>query len=420
MSLNIANVHSKPYFYSINNQHKANTPKVVSFSGQELITPEVTEKLKLINAEIQTANKIAIFTHVKPDGDAIGSAAAMKNLILSKYPDKKVDVFIEGEIPQDLKCLNDTNSFIYIDKNTDIEAIKAKNYDLSIAVDCAETSLITKKCLEIFNSAARKIKIDHHPDKERLSGINQNPNLTDKERVTAVKKINFADINLVCPDASAAGQVALLLAEHMGVELNKDMASDVYLAIVTDTAGFRFMNKPSDVFEDSSKLTKTGIDARGIYSKSMDYMPKEALNFYIDALKSIKFTKDGKIAYIVDDSIREKDPHTGKYVNTSITLNKKGVTSNEVKNIFNKVTVIMQNIEGVKIVAKINEHKHKTEDCISAGASLRGNGVNVAKLAEQYGGGGHKFAAGFIGVNKKAADIVQNISEYLKEKEQQV
>lgn len=399
MNLNISNVYNKPYVISPGNNYKANKLKTIAFSGQELITPEVKEKMTAIDSKIQQSNNIAIFTHINPDEDAIGSSAALKELIETKYPDKKVHVFIEGRIPHGAKCIDGIDSFELIDKNSNLKAIKARNYDLAISVDCANRDLM-KDGFDIFDSISNKIKIDHHPDTENIN--------------------NYADINLVCPDASAAAQVVLLLADHMGVPLNKKLATPAYVAIVGDTAGFRYMAKPEDVFEDCSRLSKTGIDTRNIYCKAQDYMPKEALSFYADVLKNIKFAEGGKIAYLVDDSLAERDPKTGKYINTSKTLQKEGLEKADVKGILNNVlNIIMPNIEGVKIAVKINEQDDRIKGRMDTGASLRGNNTNVAKFAEEHGGGGHKFAAAFIGARENAAAIIQDLSEYLKAEEQQ-
>ena len=422
MNFNIISVYNKPYVFAGNNQRKANTPKAVSFGGQELITPEVKEKLPQIAAEIQKANKIAIVTHTNPDEDAIGSSAALKNLIASKYPDKKIDVFIVGKMPHGAKCVNDVNSFETLDKNFDFKSIKARNYDLAISVDCAKKDLM-KDGSKVFESAKKTIKIDHHSIEDDLKAIKKAANLTDKKKAKAIKRIDYADINLVCGDASSASQVVLLLADHMGVPLNKELATDVYMAIVGDTCGFRYMTKPAGVFEDCSRLTKTGIDqkeSRKIYCTTMDYMPKEALKFYADVLNNIKFTEDGKIAYIVDDSLSEKNATTGEYFNESITLDREGLEEADAKSIFDKVLgEIMPNIEGVEIATKINAKENLTKGTIETGASLRGNGVPVDEFAKKHGGGGHEFAAAFIGSKAKAVDIVKNLSEYLKFKEQQ-
>ena len=370
MSLNFASISNRSNFCAGNN-FKKNNLKTIGFSGQELITPEVTQKLQLISDEINTANKIAVFTHNNPDGDAAGSAAAMKNLISSKYPDKKVDVFIMDAIPQGFKCLKDSESFEYINKKSNIESIKARNYDLAISVDCAEIDMM-RDSSKIFDSAKRKVKIDHHSDGK-----------------------DYADINLTCGDASSASQVVLLLADHMGVKLNKDLASDIYLGLVTDTQGFRFMNKPVDVFEDASKLAKTNFDTRNVYASSMDYMSKAAVKFYANVLNNIQYSKDGKIAYFIDDK----------------TVNKKGIEKADVKDLFLKVVgQVMPNIEGVKVAVKIASN----DSCTSG--SLRGNGVAVNKLAEKLGGGGHEFAAGF-GITENAPppeQVLNQITDYFK------
>ena len=417
MSLNFANISNRPHFYAGNN--KNNNLKTISFKGQELNTPEVQEKMKAIDSEIQKADNIAVVTHSNPDGDAVGSSAALKNLIELKYPGKKVDVFLLGTLPNQIKELNDANSFEHINKNTDYKAIKARNYDLAISVDCANKRLM-KDGSKIFKSAKKTIKIDHHPVENELKEISE-ANITDKAREKAIKTINYADINLVCDDASAASQVILLLAESMGIALNKEMASHVYHGLITDTQGFRYMKKPSDVFEDCSKLTKAGIDekdSRKIYCSSMDYMPKAALKLYTEVLNNVHFSEDGKIAYIVDDSFAEKDDH-GRWIKESKTFDRTGLKKSDVKAVFDKVMGIILNIEGVKIAAKISEKEDRTKGCTAMGASLRGNGVGVKELAKKHGGGGHEFAAAFIGAKMKAVDFVNGISEYLKSKEQQ-
>ncbi|MFA6988906.1 MAG: bifunctional oligoribonuclease/PAP phosphatase NrnA [Candidatus Gastranaerophilaceae bacterium] len=371
MKLSFANAYSPPV-QLLNNHKKTNNLKVVSFTGKELITTERQNIMGEIQQEIEKAKKIAVFTPVKPDGDAAGSAASLKNLIKTKYPEKQVDVFIADDIPTGFKVLNDTSSFEYINRKTDLEKIKQRNYDLSISVDVASTSLMGNEAAEIFNAAPKKIKIDHHSSSEK-----------------------FGDIELTCSEASSASQVILMLADSMKVKLNQDLAADIYLGLVTDTGGFRYMTKPADVFEDCSTLTKTGFDTRKVYCSAMDYMSQASFKLYSDIIKNIKFSEGGKLAYIVDDN----------------TLNKQGISKSDVKNIFDTIVgEIMPNIEGVKIAAKINDQKNQTS------GSLRGNGVSVDKLAEKFGGGGHEYASGFARCNQSVSQILQQISDYLKTK----
>ena len=344
MNLNAINVN----FYGSNLNHKAtnNNIRAVAFTGHELITLERQKIMGEIQAEIESANKIAIFTHTNPDGDAAGSAAALKNLIKTKYPKKQVDVFIVNSIPKGFNILEDTKSFNYINEKTNIDGLKKRNYDLAISVDCAVSGMMGK-AERIYTSIPRKVKIDHHPSEGE----------------------SFSDIDLTCEEASSATQVILMLANFMKVGLTPNMASDIYMGLVTDTGGFRFMKKPADVFEDCSELTKTPFDTKKVYCSSMDYMTLDAFKLYSNILNRIKFAEGGQLAYVVDDD----------------TLDKHMVQKPDVKNIFDKIVgTTMVNIEGVKIAAKLGDG----EDQVSG--SLRGNGVKVNTLAEQMGGGGHE------------------------------
>jgi bifunctional oligoribonuclease and PAP phosphatase NrnA len=363
MSLSAISFHS-------HSNYKFNSPKVVSFKGQELITPERQEKMKAIAKEISKAKKIAIITHINPDGDAAGSAASLKNLIQTKYPKKSVDVFILDNIPSRYKFLEDTKSFEYINENTNINEIIERNYDLAISVDSATKALLGSGA-EIFDSAEKRIKIDHHADEE-----------------------NFGDINLTCEDASSASQIILMLANSMKVKLDKNLASDIYLGLITDTAGFRYMKKPADVFEDSSTLAKTSFDTQKVYCSTMDSMTQATFKLYAKAINRVNFIEGGRIAYFVDDnSLYEKD-----------------IEPTEAKNIFDRIVGnIMPNIEGVKIAAKLTNKENERN-------SLRGNGIQVDKLAEEFGGGGHPYSSGFRTGNQAISQILQKMAAYVNKK----
>lgn len=373
MSFNIGNI---PYTASASCiRRKAG--KTPAFQGQELNTPEIQQNLRLIDDEIKKANTIAVFTHKNPDEDSVGSAAALKNIIAQKYPGKKVDVLILNNLPEKYKYLEDSASFEFINSSTWPE-IKTRKYDLAIAVDCREKSMMGEKCPIVFDAAKRKIKIDHHDGGK-----------------------NYADISLVNENASSASQLILLLTESMGVKLDKPLAADIYSGIIGDTLGFRHMKKSADLFSDCSKLSQTGIDTKNIYSLSMDFMSKEALRLYADTIKRINFSDDGKVAYLIND---HNDP--------ALLQEKLGIAKHEVKDVFSKVNeIIMRNIEGVKVAASLNKQNNQTV------TSLRSNNIVVNELAKRFGGGGHDYAAGFHMVNKSPEEIVDIIDKEVKKQE---
>ena len=156
---------------------------------------------KLIE-KINKAEKIAIFNHENPDGDALGSAFALK--IALKNMGKSAEVFLrEG----------DENSKEYrLTKGTEKENLSIDECDLKIAVDCAELSRIgsLEKCFS-GNTAA----IDHH-----------------------VTHVSFSDTTVVVPDAPATGEIKYDLLMALGMELTEEIAHNLYLAIACDTGTF--------------------------------------------------------------------------------------------------------------------------------------------------------------------------------------
>jgi len=414
MNVNFASVYSVPSLYNSENKNKAAKLKQINFSGQELITDSVKEKFGLIDKKIAEADKIAIFTHINPDGDALGSAAASKKIIKSKYKDKKVEIFVNS-IPQSLKFMEQTEKFNIIDSDADITKFKEEGYNLAISVDCAVKDLIGskgKKTVVLFDSIKNKIKIDHHPMefKQNNSGITEN-----KEK-TAVDGTNFGDINLVCDDASSASQIILLLADHMGVKPDKDIASDVYLGLVTDTGGYRYMKKPAGVFEDASRLAKTGINASKIYAQSIDYMSKASFNLYREILNNVKFSEDGKVSYVVDDTVALKDPLKNTVSIIPLTISKHGLINGSVKDVFAKVLgYIMPNIEGVEISAHLSQEENLKGNKVTGGSicTKEGSKVSAKTIAQLFNGGGHRERAGFQKIQKPASDILQDISDVI-------
>jgi len=400
--------------------------KKIGFKGQEILLPDTKEKFDLIDKEIAKQDKIAIFVHSNPDGDALGSAAGLKKIILAKYPDKKVTIFVNS-IPQALRYLQEKENFQIVDKDADIEHLKNENYGLAIAVDMSnkkQIELCKKKLYKFFDSFENKIKIDHHPVETEALKL-QSGETSSK---TSPDNINFGKINLVCPNASSNTQIIMQFADYLGVNLDKEMASDFYLGLVTDTAGFRYikkMQKPSDisqdsvelinmknaegVFQDSAKLAATGINTDKIYKQSMDLMNKASFQLYRDILNNVRFSEDGKINYVIDDYSIIKDPNSEKETLIPKTINKYGLTSGSVKDVFSKVLgIVMPNIEGVETSTCLTEEENSKGAKETRGSicTVEGAKVNARTLAEIYGGGGHKPRAGFARVQSSAKEIL--------------
>ena len=287
--------------------------------------------------EIKKADKIVILTHETPDGDAVGSALAMKHAIAQIG--KKVDVIIP-EFSDCFKFLPGTNEII--------KDSKVEKYDLAIAVDCADYKIL-KGFDPYFEKAKVKIVIDHH-------GSNK----------------MYGDINFVNPVAPACCQILVGMFEYLGVNIDKKIGTCIITGIITDTGGFNY-NVTAETFEFAAELLRKGVDTADVYKRTMQ--TKTKANFELNRLASerMEFFFDGKVAFTYITLADEK---------------KFGAKTGDHEGLVD----IGRCIEGVEVSVFLHENKGKDN---GFKLSLRScEYVNVSDVCLMFGGGGHLRAAG--------------------------
>ena len=174
--------------------------------------------------EIKKADKIAIVVHENPDGDAIGSALAMK--LALKQLEKDADVIIP-EFPKVFEFLPGADK---IKKESEVE-----KYDLAISLDCASTKLLNG-CAKYFDNAGTRVLIDHHSSNTM-----------------------YADFNYVDQDAPACAQLLLVVFSYFGITVTKDIGTCILTGIITDTGGFRYDGVTAETFRFVSELCEKGV-----------------------------------------------------------------------------------------------------------------------------------------------------------------
>ena len=202
--------------------------------------------------EIKKANTIAIVVHENPDGDAIGSALAMK-LALEQL-NKEADVIIP-EYPSAFSFLPGVEK---IKKESDIQ-----EYDLAIALDCASIRLLNGFA-KYFDNAKVKVAIDHHSSNTM-----------------------YADYNFISQDSPACAQLLLVAFSYFGIEVTKEIGTCILAGIITDTGGFRYSTVTAETFRFVAELCEKGVKVSQIYDKV--YSSKTRAKF--------EFLEEGKIAY---------------------------------------------------------------------------------------------------------------------------
>ncbi|MGE5614535.1 MAG: DHH family phosphoesterase [Bacillota bacterium] len=295
--------------------------------------------LNRIASELKVSRSVVILPHEAADGDAIGSSLALA-FILSRMG-KKVKVMMEEEIPY-------IYDFLPGKEFCGAASDEKCSFDLAMALDCGDMERLGSR-KEIFACTPKTVNIDHH--------------LTNTQ---------FADLNYVDTASSATGEIIYELMKLLGQELDKDIAECLYVAISTDTGGFRYGNTTPLTHRIAADLLETGIDVAGISQKVFDITSSGKVKLMGAAIQSLELLEDGRIAIM---SVSGE------------TIMNTGASEADSDGIINTA----RNIRGVEVAAMLRQ---TDKDGIKV--NLRSNSyVDVSAIAGRYSGGGHKCAAGF-------------------------
>ena len=219
---------------------------------------------------IKKAQTIAIISHLGPDGDTLGSMLGL-NFILEQFSHiQKIDCIILGKVPEVYEFLPGIKSV-----KTAFDESLLDKYDLVISVDCAAEDRLAE-ALCIFKKAKFSINIDHHK--------------TNK---------GFGTLNIIDPKASSVGEILLDLVEKLGCTLTKEIATCLYVSILTDTGGFKFENTTSRTFMACAKLLEAKIKPDKIYKKCYEQKPLKMVLLQAFATNNAKFEESDKISYTI-------------------------------------------------------------------------------------------------------------------------
>lgn len=292
-----------------------------------------------ITEAIKRAGTILVCGHIRPDGDCVSSALAVKSLCekLGKQADAVCD--LNDDKPDNLGHLRGYEDF---------GKTRFEYYDLFIAVDCATVKRLGKY-KQYLDDAANSINIDHHPTNERYGAINH-----------------------IEADASSTCAIVFGLFENSEL-IDKDIAAMLYTGLSTDTGHFMHANTDSKVFGIAEKLSRYGLDIGGINNELYCSKSYPRIKLTARALEGIKLYEDGAIALMTV---------------TQADLKSCGCKSDDTEGLIDYAS----SIRGVKISIAMCEQVGGGQFRVS----LRAKTANVATVAETFGGGGHKLAAGCI------------------------
>lgn len=302
-------------------------------------------ELETILGLIREAKRVLISSHENPDGDAIGSMLGL-GLGLEKIG-KEVVFYNKDGVPEILRFLPRSDRV-----GNSINDIKG-TFDLVFAVDCTGTNRAGAEFEDFLKSGrgGKVVIMDHH----QTNGPS-------------------ADYQLLDPLSSSTGIIVYSVLKRLPVEIDSDIAKNLYTTIIGDTGSFRYSNTNPETFRVAAELVERGADPAEISEALFESEPLRKLKLIGLVLPTLEVSGDKRVASV--------------YVDRDMYL-QSGACREDSEGIVN----IPRSIKGIEVAALFREESGK--DGQSWKVSLRSKGdVDVAKIAEGFGGGGHKKAAG--------------------------
>ena len=296
-------------------------------------------------------DRFTILTHRKPDGDTIGSSAALCRGL--RQLGKTAHVLDNNEV-----------TALYAPLLEGLTKPQPEEGDVLIAVDVAADNMLPKSFGDMKNCI--DLRIDHHG-----SGREYTPN----EHVDS--------------ESAACAEIIWELLLDMGVEPDQQIAEAVYVGVSTDTGCFRYANTNAHTFDVSADCAAAGADIFEWNRKLFDTNSLAKLRLQAWVVANFKLLWDGKIAICALPKAVEEET---------------GVDEDDMNNI----SGFLRSIEGVCIAALLRD---VDED--NTKVSIRSvPGYNAAYICEQFGGGGHAGAAG-CSIRKPLAEAAKELEDYL-------
>jgi len=312
-----------------------------------LMMNDVKEIFKILN----NSYNICITGHKAPDGDCIGSVMALYEFL--KPLNKNVSVYIDGSIP--------FNYIPFVKDGVIMKEYDNTEYDVLFILDCSDTDRLGK-FKGIINHAKKTICIDHHKTNN-----------------------SFADINIIDTEISSTGELLYDVMKSSEMEITKETAVYIYIAILTDTGKFSYSNTSSYTHNKTAELLNLGVDVAKIDNIIYNSKPSNVVKAYINCISGIELYYDNKfgITCITQKILKNNNVEMGD---------------------IDGVVEFIREIKEVEVSCVLKESENK-----STKVSLRSkNNIDVSEVSLLYGGGGHSKAAGF-----EINDTIENTKKIL-------
>ena len=301
--------------------------------------------LDAVAGAIRDHERFLVTSHENPDGDALGSLLAMQ-LALEQLGKNSVMVLTgEAPLPGEYRFLG----------------LAERGLTRELPADCGDRVLIALDCANetrpadpsILDTAPLTINIDHHHDNTR-----------------------FASVNLVVPDASSTSEILADVFAGLGVELTTEIAEPLYVAVVTDTGRFQYTNTTPRTHRLAADLIEAGADVRKVFQNIYEEIQFPKLKLLARALERAASFEGGRI--VVSHLVRTDFAEA-----RAVEPYSEGIID------------YLRGVEGAQLAVLIREPPRDGSPTRKVSLRSSIDALDVSALAREFGGGGHRQAAGF-------------------------
>jgi phosphoesterase RecJ-like protein len=312
-------------------------------------------KLDEIGRVLREHERFAVLSHIRPDGDALGSQLALA-LSLQQLG-KKVRVWNEDGMLEKYSFLPRAD-LLTKPPHT------GEDVDVAIALDTAIQNRLGTAFAAV-RSTGVWINIDHH-----LS----NP--------------GYGDLVYVDPTAPATGQIIFDLIKNQGFPFNREIAENLYAAISTDTGSFQYPKTSARTFEIAAELVCTGINVGRLSQQLYENYPRRRVELLRELLRTMRFERSGRVASF------------------SLTLK----TAAELQVLPEDNEGLIDHLRAIRGVIVAVFFEELADGKVRVSMRSKSDAVDVCAICQKFGGGGHTLAAG-ARVRGTLAEVEKNVLE---------
>jgi phosphoesterase RecJ-like protein len=288
--------------------------------------------IRLAGERLAAAQRVLVVCHIRPDGDAIGALLGLGGSL--EAAGKTVQCVCADGVP---------GNFRHLAGSGHVLTRPTGDFDVICVVDCSDL----RRTGGVLDGLAQPdINIDHH-----------------------ITNLNFAGLNLVDPEAVSTTQILAQLLPEFGLPINQNVAAALLTGLVTDTIGFRTPNTNPAALRLAADLMEKGANLHDLYYRGLVGRTFAAARLWAAGLASLQ--REGRLVWC---TLSREDRKAAKYP---------GKDDADLIN-------VLSAIEGIDIaIVIVEQNRHRVK------VSWRSQpGIDVAKIAMHFGGGGHPAAAG--------------------------